>query len=300
MQKFKYSIIIPTRNRPTLLKKLISKIEVNQNNLLEIIIVDSSDQYNKSKILKNPKIKYVHTDQKSAAVQRNIGIKSASKKSKYVFFLDDDVSFNKNYFNSLIDTLNINNAVGASGLAINPKNNKVRTAPNGIFGTAKRIFLLDSKIEGKLLRSAVNIPCRKNQKSLSNILEVDWLIGCAAWRSDVLKKAKFEESFKGQSLGEDVLFSNQLKKYGKIVVNKSVILDHEESDLERPNELEFNRMWIKNRYLISKKLKLSPLNLAFHWSNLGKILTTIFTSKQNRSSALNGIFCGYMEIIKKS
>lgn len=298
MNDYKFSIIIPTKNRLNLVKNLVSKIDTNLNNLLQVIIVDSSDKNNSYHFLKKPKIKYIHTKHKSAAIQRNIGIESLSKNAEFIFFLDDDVEIQKSYFDDLMQDIIINEAIGASGLAINSAIEFSRLPPKGAIGAIKRLFLLDSKIEGKLLRSAVNIPCRKNQESESNIKQVDWLIGCAAWKKEIIERIKFEETFQGQSIGEDVLFSNKARKFGKIIVDKTVILDHAESKIERPNEYEFYKMWVINRNFISKQLRLSPLNLASHWSNLGKIIHIIFSQKKNKIRAISGILDGYRVLIR--
>jgi GT2 family glycosyltransferase len=298
MSELNYSIIIPTRNRTKLLQNLIQSINLLDANLIKIIIVDSSDEENKSLFLKNSKISYIYTNIRSAAIQRNIGIKSLPLESKYTFFLDDDVKIVKNYFDELIKTLLGRNAIGVSGLAINTKNELTRKMPNGVIGSIKKVFLLDSVHDGKLLKSAINIPCRQNSQAKTNVVEVEWLIGCALWKNEIFEHLNFENSFVGQSLGEDVLFSNLATKYGKLVVNKAIKMDHYESMIGRPDEYEFYKMWVRNRYLISKKLKLSPLNIAFHWSNVGKILALVFYEKNNNQKAIFGLCAGYLYILR--
>jgi GT2 family glycosyltransferase len=298
MSELNYSIIIPTRNRHELLQNLIQSINLLDENLIKIIIVDSSDDENKSLFLKNSKISYIYTNIRSASIQRNIGIKSLPLESKLTFFLDDDVKIEKNYFDELIKTLLGKNAIGVSGLAINTKNEFTREIPHGVIGNIKKIFLLDSVHDGKLLKSAINIPCRQNSKGKTNVVEVEWLIGCALWKNEIFKYLNFENSFIGQSLGEDLLFSNLATRYGKIAVNKAIKMDHHESMIGRPDEYEFYKMWVRNRYLISKKLKLSPLNIAFHWSNIGKILALVFYEKNNNQKAIFGLCAGYWCILR--
>lgn len=298
MNELNYSIIIPTRNRPKLLQNLVLSINLLDDNLIKIIIVDSSDEVNKSPFLKNSKISYIYTNIRSASIQRNIGIKSLPIESKFTFFLDDDVKIEKNYFDELIKTLLSQNAIGVSGLAINTKNQFTRQIPHGVIGIIKKVFLLDSVRDGKLLKSAINIPCRQNSKDKTNFVEVEWLIGCAMWKNEIFKHLNFENSFFGQSLGEDLLFSNLATKYGKLLVNKAIKMDHNESITGRPNEYEFYKMWVRNRYLISKKLKLSPLNIAFHWANLGKVFALVFYEKNNNLKAIIGLCAGYWCILK--
>ena len=66
-----FSVVIPTRNRESSLRNLVNKI--NEQTLIpdEIIIVDSSEKRQSSYNDINKSIKYLHTDKKSAAKQRD-------------------------------------------------------------------------------------------------------------------------------------------------------------------------------------------------------------------------------------
>lgn len=296
-----YSVIIPTRNRHELLNSLISKIDFEDSNLIEVIVIDSSDDPIQKPIRLN-KIKYIHTDIKSAATQRNIGIDNLTGMNQNVFFVDDDVVLPENYFQHLNSCLLEDEVIGASGLAINSKNKSTRSAPRGALGFYKRVFLLDSMRDGALLSSAVNIPIREVNFTSNRKINSDWIIGCSAWKSKILTEIRFEDKFKGQSLGEDVLFSGKAKTKGKLIVDPSLILDHLESEIERPNLQEFYVMWISNRFEISNQLHLSRFNFAFHWANLGKFLMIIGRldqSLESKKSMIIGIMHGYRAIISR-
>jgi glycosyltransferase involved in cell wall biosynthesis len=293
-----FSIIIPTRNRNNLLIELVHTIPTSSQYLNDIIIVDSSDQ-NNSKNYINNKIKYIHTDVKSAALQRNIGIKNLNSTPEITFFLDDDVRIPPLYFESIIKNFIEAEIVGVSGLAVNLSKPMIRNPPSGISGYFKKVFLLDSSSDGVLLPSAINIPVRVPTKEKENRVEVDWLIGCSAWRTEILRKIKFDDFFTGQSVGEDVLLSAKIRSLGKLIVDPSVVLNHLESNLARPEEAEFFEMWVFNRYQISRQLKLSPLNLAFHWANLGKLISLVLAKNSNsrkKRNELAGMLRGYKKI----
>ncbi len=293
-----FSVIIPTRNRNNLLIELVHTIPTSSQYLNEIIIVDSSDQ-NNSKNYINNKVKYIHTEVKSAAIQRNIGIQNLNSTSEITFFLDDDVRIPPLYFESIIKNFIEPEIVGVSGLAVNLSKPIIRNPPSGISGCFKKIFLLDSSSDGVLLPSAINIPVRVPTKERENKVKVDWLIGCSAWRTEILRKIKFDDFFTGQSIGEDVLLSAKIRSLGTLIVDPSVVINHLESNLARPDEFEFFEMWIFNRYQISRQLKLSPLNLAFHWANLGKLISLALAKNSNRKKKKNelvGILRGYKKI----
>jgi len=295
----KFSIIVPTRNRKKLLVNLIKTINLEDENLNELIIVDSSDKNVENEIaILNKKINYFFTDIRSASIQRNLGVKQISSNSKYVFFLDDDIKPEKDYFDSLLSTIKQSSAIGASGIALEPKI-YIKAKINFFVSIFKRLFLLDSKIGGSLLKSAVNIPIQGNLKEGVEIYDAQWLIGCSVWDIDIFTKINFPTNFFGQSLGEDVLFSSKAKEFGKLVVNSKIILEHNMSETERPNEKEHYQMWIRNRFIISKELRLSKVNILYHWANLGMFINIFLNIPIKRSESLNsikGIFLGYKTI----
>ena len=53
------------------------------------------------------------------------------------------------------------------------------------------------------------------------------------------------------------------------------------SETERPNEKEHYRMWVRNRFIISKELKLSKFNILYHWANLGMFINILLKPVQS-------------------
>jgi glycosyltransferase involved in cell wall biosynthesis len=297
MDNDKYSIIVPTRNRKYLLLELIRRIDLEDERLIELIIVDSSDKNFEAEIINlSSKINFVFTDVRSASIQRNIGVEQLSSQSKYVFFLDDDVKPDTDYFNLLLATIKVEKAIGASGIAIEPM---PQDNLDGRFKYLKKLFLLDSSEGGVLLKSAVNIPIQSRLKRGIDIYCTDWLIGCSVWDVEIFAKTSFPSNFFGQSLGEDVLFSAKAKKFGKLLVNSKIILEHKMSDIDRPNKKDHYIMWVRNRYIISKELRLSKFNLKYHWCNLGMLLNAILLTFMRNPAGIDsikGIFLGYKSI----
>ena len=97
MKKLDLGIVIPTRNRSAMLCKTIKILEKNNFFFKEIIIVDSSNEFHKSKI--NTFIKFnkknikIFNSKPSISLQRNVGLDKVIKRRKYVMFLDDDSNF---------------------------------------------------------------------------------------------------------------------------------------------------------------------------------------------------------------
>lgn len=294
----KFSVVIPTRNREVPLTNLIRNILTQTVLPNEIIIVDSSDNIQDLYSELNKTIRYFYTNEKSAARQRNLGILNVEKDTEVLFFLDDDTNPNNEYFEKMLNTLISNNAIGVSGLAINP--NKVwRVKPSGILGFIKRVTFLDSKIDGKLLVSGVAIPVRNKE---SAIVETDWLIGCSCWNFQKIKSLKFEDDFAGYSLGEDVIFSIQAKKFGKLLVDADVQINHLELPHVETNIVQFNSMWVYNRFRIRKYLdRKSTFYFAFFFSTFARTMYTFMSlPKKPKIGAkqILGITLGLVRIVR--
>lgn len=294
------TIVIPTRNRKVLLKKLVDSLLKNFKQISQIIIVDSSDKAERrEKFLTHKKVFYVYSEIKSAAIQRNIGLSFVKPNCNFVAFLDDDVIPPSNYFTDLIELLKSKRAAGVSGVAHNPNILKFENTPK-VFRTYRKFFFLDSDKEGLVLNSGVNIPAKNNFKK-SPILECKWLIGCAVWDYQKIKQCQFDTRFYGQSLGEDVLFSLKASKFGKLYVRQDLVLKHLESPIERPNYLNYNRMWVRNRFYISEELLGNKIKISYHWCNFGRFLSMLcFAPKHPIKfvSGFAGMCLGYLDLVK--
>ncbi len=295
------SVIIPTLNRPTLLKDLLLNLENQVKKPNQIILVDASEpkhQINQKlfSAISIPII-YVKSDIKSAAIQRNIGLTFVPKDCEYLAFLDDDISINRDYFQIIVKHFNDEKIAGISGLAINPNTNSKILR----LSLLKRLFFLDSKHEGTITPGGINIPF-KTISTNSDLRKSEWLIGCSVWRYNKINDIKFNDKFLGQSLFEDVIFSLRAAKFGKLYVDCSLKLTHFESNLSRPNFSDFYQMWVFNRYFVIRLLKNKKFSrIAFHWTNFGKLIQLIFIwilNPKKNSLKLNGFFLGYLKLLR--
>jgi len=295
------TVIIPTRNRKIILKKLVNNLLLNFKQINQIIIVDSSDKTEiKAKYLTNKKIVYVHSKIKSAAIQRNIGLSFVQPNRKYVAFLDDDVIPPSNYFTDLITLLKSKKAAGVSGVAQNSNIHKSKKTTK-VFEAYRKFFFLDSNKEGVVLNSGVNIPI-KNISKENPIMESSWLIGCALWDYQKINCIQFDNRFYGQSLGEDVLFSLKASKHGKLFVKRNLVLKHLESPIGRPSYLKHHRMWVRNRFYISEEILGNKMKFSYHWCNFGKFLSILmFAPKDPFKFVLCtiGMVLGFMDVVKE-
>ena len=300
-QSLSVAVVVPTRNRPELVRSLLKNLNSLDCLPKQIIIIDSSDDEELAKIVEDfEKIHYQHVQIKSAAAQRNIGLLLVENEIEYVCFLDDDVIVPTDYLSKLIASMEEKKGIGISGMAIN-MSLPLRDLPKGLIGLVHRLFFLDSKRDGVILRSGINIPVRKPNQGTKY---VKWLIGCSIWKRSSIEGLKFEKDLMGQSLGEDVIFSFKANKRGKLLVNTDVILNHLESPVSRPNDFEFWKMWILNRRLLIRYMGNSLISqISYHWANFGQLLILVISRLRNRKrnwDAPKGIVIGVMKVLISS
>ena len=109
------SVVIPTKDRKEDLLRLLSCLEKQTVQPLEVIVVDSSTQSLVLDELPEMKGLQIIKSQPSVCIQRNIGIEAA--KGSYILLCDDDVSFEENYIEQLLaHKKKLKNVVAVSGL----------------------------------------------------------------------------------------------------------------------------------------------------------------------------------------
>ena len=297
----KTSLIIPTRNRPYFLLKLLKNLKDFRVKFREILVIDSSNKEIKIKInniVKNFNCKLYHS-KPSTSLQRNIGLKNKDKKSKYVMFLDDDIVFKKNSFLSLNNKI-IFHEKNKSKILGYDFNQKKKTKKSLLENIKKskiaKILGLYSKKNGIVMSSGW-------QTKILNISDdtlTEWIpTGAVVFPSKVLN-IKFDENFGKYSYLEDLDFSLNLRKKNyknKFLIVANAVFFHP-NDIERIN-FNFGLIEILNRFLIVRKYKLNIFY--FFYMSFIKSLMTLFMSLRNIKNMMKffGNIIGILLCIKK-
>ena len=273
MKKLDLSIIIPTRNRSSMLTKTIKKLLKNTFFFQEIIIVDSSNKFHKSKIatfqnMKKIKIK-IFNSKPSISLQRNIGLKKVINKRKYIMFLDDDLIFNKNAFKKMYYFIKKNKNLSGFGFNLNIKKispfieflkkNKL-TKIMGIYDTKKGV-VTPSGWQTK----AIN---------LKKDLEVEWIPTQAViYNKKNIKSLKFDTVYGKYSYLEDLDFSYSVSRNGKLMICSSA--NYTSDNTVNRNDYNFGIKEIVNRYHFVKKFKFNKKK--FFLASLFLLFKNFFT-----------------------
>jgi len=255
VKKLDLTIVIPTRNRSTILLKTLHVLKKNNFFFKEIIIVDSSDEFHKNKIKKSNITKKLNitflNSKPSAALQRNVGLQNLKKKRKFIMFLDDDISFQKNAFKNMYYFIkNDNNSIGfgfnfkiknISNISEFIKKNKL-TKFLGVYDVKDGV-VTPSGWQTK----AINL--KKNQF-------VEWLpTGAVIYKYKYIGNLKFDTSYGRYSYLEDLDFSYSMKKKGDLIICSSAIFYTDNSG--KRNQYQFGVKEIVNRYHFVNKFNLS-------------------------------------------
>ena len=246
----KISIVIPTRNRPKFLENTLNNLSKNNFFFNEIIIIDASDNnftFKKNNFPKiEKKIKFFKS-KPSISIQRNLGLEKVSPKSNYIMFLDDDVRFRKDAFRKMQKFLEKN--VHYSGIGFNLIINK-----KFIFDELKKkkifqILKVYDDTPGVVTRSGWHTKAINLKKKT----EVEWLPTQAViYRKNKIRRLKFEKSFGKYSYLEDLDFSYQVSKIGKLVINHEAKYSSD-NEVKR-NFFLFGIKEVVNRHIFIKKI----------------------------------------------
>lgn len=164
--------------------------------------------------------------------QRNRGIEFALKENTSIFhFLDDDVLPNLDYFDEMTRVFELHtDLLGATGKRLGevmPKTDTRRSIRNSYEWI---IQLLRGKFEeGKVSRSGQNFLTYGSQPR-----RVDWLSGCSmSFSRAVFLSNRFDESFDGYSLMEDLDFTYRVSLQGPLLYWPAAQVTHTFSQVNR-------------------------------------------------------------------
>lgn len=264
------SIIICTKDRLGRMETCLESLFSQSHPPTEIIVVDSGVE-TAELLLRNyqyrlPKISLRYTTSEPGLTrQRNLGIRLAS--CDILHFLDDDVILERDYVAAIQKTFEGRRAtdvVGVSPMLIEPD----ELSALGVF--IRRLFLLPhAKSTGRLLPSGFGAyPWNGDE---ANVREIHIACGCCAYRRSLFDKITFDEFFSGYGYMEDLDFSLQAGKQGRILLNPKAVVFHAPAESGRPNLRRMAAMQTINHYYVFRKhLSGSPWRWAcFYWSEFG-------------------------------
>lgn len=185
------AIIIPTKDHPQDLERLLRNISEQTMRPDEVIVVDGGAESVESLLAAFPTLRsrYARVLPPGLARQQNVGRGLVDPAMTLVALLDDDMVLEPNALEAMLHFWSTA-APTLGGAAFNLVNNTA--APRGVW--LKALFGMDGPCRGKLLPSGYQTKIG----AVEDTTETDWLYsGATAWRKEVLDAFAFDEWFEG-------------------------------------------------------------------------------------------------------
>lgn len=278
------AVIVATRNRPSLLRGLLSCLERQTLPPVRVVIVDSSDvpldaEGRASCSDTGLDVCWVSSSVRSSATQRNIALDilcQSTDPPEFVAILDDDTRPAPAYLAQLVARLRLSGAAGAAGTT------GWAPPPQTAASVYRRIFRLESRKQGCVLRSGIAIAV---DGAREQVVPVAWLIGCSMWRFNVLRRYRYDDRLVGAALAEDVQLSARIGREHELLVDTAIQLEHEGADEGRPGARLWAHRSVRNRAVVVGTLDLGRGKwVVYWWSVLGQLAPLVARYAASRRS----------------
>jgi GT2 family glycosyltransferase len=297
-----HDLVICTRNRPDELLIALRSIGRQSRLPAGVIVVDASDDERSAAVLEHWKDEIATAGISVTRVaanpclpaQRNLAARLSV--ADVLHFIDDDVTLDCAYLAEIarvFENDRLHRILGVGGLIQNQPPHRPRLW--------RRLAMLDSKLEGVVLRSGINVMVTAAKEPRY----VDWLSGCSmSYRRDVVLEHKFDESLAGYALMEDVDFGYRSHHDGSLVLQPHATLVHHVSENGRWDHKQRQRTAIYRRgWFVRKNLTPSAM-LAFWWSVVASItvdaLLAMATGRRHGLRVALWQICGAADFLKGS
>lgn len=216
-REFRLSVLVPTRNRPRELERLLHSLQKQTMRDFTVLIVDASDNETarvREVIEKFPDLRVIldKTSQVGSCTQRNLGLSKI--KTEWILFCDDDCAFEPNAIEELYRYADAHPEIAVFSLHIFED----RSCFYWLAAWLKKGFGISSWGPDFIVKNnGINVvgnPDRKNMK-------IEWLQSGALVvsrdriaRPDLLNFNEKLEIFSGYGSSEDVYFTYNLHLHG--------------------------------------------------------------------------------------
>lgn len=262
----KLALVVPTKDRPDDLGKLLASLSTQTRAPDQLIIVDGSKPDIRHVIDQFPQLRvdYVRVYPPSLSQQRNAGMQRLDPDITLAGYLDDDIVLEPAAVETMLRFWSGADAdIGGAAFNIT---NAARPKWIGL----KTLLQVDAAHPGTMLRSGFPSTIGFQQKDL----ETQWLYGGATvWRREVIQKYAYDEWFLGTGFMEDVDFSFSVRKDYRLKVIAGARLAHYSHPVRLERERLLGRWQVTNRMYFVRKHQARGLSLCAAWvANAGTAL----------------------------
>ncbi|MGB9553215.1 MAG: glycosyltransferase family 2 protein [bacterium] len=300
----KISVIIATRNRAEALEQISLPALLKQTfKDFEVIVWDASDNDDSAEIVKHfpeLKIRYFKAPRVGSCSQRNDAVKVS--RGEIIYFIDDDSEISPDALEAIYEAMSTGELAGCSPPVIQEKFTIKEGTNSKFIAFLTKIFLL-----GGFGRNRVVLKSGRNQFPLPDKPgTAQWLSGCSmAFHREVFNCLSFDEELQrlgGYALGEDVMFSHNLFKKGRLLILDKGHVIHHQTEGGRIDSTNLAAAAILNFFIIWKKTVL-PYDKKSFFAWILSIFGSFFLALlvllfRGNPIPMKGFFLGVREIFK--
>jgi len=267
-----FTVLIPTRNRPLKIAKLLESLAQSSFKPSEVIVVASGHDIGVmvEKFQKILPITYIHTEISGQVNQKKLGLALLKDDTQWVAFLDDDLLLALDTFKFAFTTLTEREERSSQpiiGIGLNTESSSRIQNGNWFRKIFAKIFLLYSATPGSILKSGAAISYLDAKEPIFT----KWLNGASIWRKEnALQYLDSTESSKYAAY-EDVFFSYRQSKQGLLIFSPTSVVAFQDID---STNFELKDVYKSAAYLrmafVLQNSDLSPILCA--WSQIGRSL----------------------------
>jgi GT2 family glycosyltransferase len=296
------AIIICTRNRPSDLEITLRSIAHHgETSTRLLLVVDASDtdvqRQNRDSIQQFEIDVWNHLpyeDLPSSARQRNYGIEQLPPSVEIIHFIDDDVTIQSRYFDTLSSVFHRHPRTGGVGGIVREPRWSISSS---ITTLVQSFFLLNHPERGRVLWSGSTTNAQHPDPEGDNMLrETSWLNGCSSYRRTLLERHRFDESLTGYSMLEDLDLSFRISQEAPLFVHPQAQLIHRRSTRNRFDAERYSHaLTVHRRWFVEKHFDKIGI-VAYWWSLIGRLLALLTSSSPSRRDALRGLLQGIRSV----
>lgn len=252
------TMAICTFKRADSVERLMDSLVLHDRKPELLLLVDASpddeterlvDAYDKLDQLAHRVYYYrVEGRYKTLTCSRNFALSKVT--TDLVVFFDDDVEFLSNCLEEMERPhRELGDVVMGTGALIENEPKSIGT----LYRIRRLLGIVGSLEPGTYSRSGISIPWNFLSLDCEDLVEGDWLRGCAMmWRTAAARATQFNEAFGGHSNSEDLDFSLRAAAHGKLYVNAKARVLHFPNTSGRPNAFMMGYMGMRNAYHIHR------------------------------------------------
>jgi glycosyltransferase involved in cell wall biosynthesis len=275
------AILIPTRNRPIAIDRLLESISRSTLKPEQVIVVSSGQDI--GSVIKNYSkelpITHLHTNAIGQIAQKRIGVELIAQNITWCVFLDDDLLLHESALEIAMSTTHSYTRTDVIGIGLStPVTSRSINLPVYLEILA-RLVKLSSNLPGKVLSSGH----ASSYLQSDSIIETQWLNGASIWRVERAKNYGRDLPSTPYAACEDLIFSYPLSKQGTLIYVPRAKVNFQDTELSNFDSLEvFRAASIWRLFFIDKHKELS-----FGWFFLTQLLRSLYMLKKVKSKRVN-------------